>query len=307
MTLFATASSLLLLCGCFSTGLRAQASGSSAATALKDPPQDKHNPAKMETFQIPSHGAPLNALMYVAAGAGPHGTVVLLHGFPGNEKNLDLAQGFRRQGWNVLYFDYRGSWGTPGDFSFTHSIEDTEAALAYLRDPANANKLRVDSTKLVLMGHSMGGMIAAYVGAHDAKLLGVAIFSAADMAGHALVPADAPAAVAKATKAVVAKWLAAEGIAPLAGCTPESLAADLMAHPEYVFARNADGLKAVPMLIVTSDDGGAAPAEALARALEVNGNGELKLVHLATDHSFSDQRIALEQTLQGGLDYLKNR
>ena len=120
MTLLTTASSLLLLCGCFTTGLRAQAS------LTADPPQDKADPATMATFQIPSHGALLNALMYVAAGAGPHGTVVLLHGFPGNEKNLDLAQAFRRDGLNVLYFDYRGSWGSPGDFSFTHCMEDTQ-------------------------------------------------------------------------------------------------------------------------------------------------------------------------------------
>ncbi len=69
--------------------------------------------------------------MYIAAGAGPHPVVVLLHGFPGNEKNLDLAQAIRREGWDVLYFDYRGSWGTKGAFSFTHSMEDAQAAVAY--------------------------------------------------------------------------------------------------------------------------------------------------------------------------------
>jgi len=47
--------------------------------------------------------------VYVAAGAGPHPAVVLLHGFPGNEKTLDLAQDVRRAGWNVLYFNYRGA------------------------------------------------------------------------------------------------------------------------------------------------------------------------------------------------------
>jgi len=87
-------------------------------------------PASMQTFQIPSHGALLNALVYVAAGAGPHPAVVLLHGFPGNERNLDLAQDIRRAGWDVLYFNYRGSWGSPGDFSFSHAIEDTAAATA---------------------------------------------------------------------------------------------------------------------------------------------------------------------------------
>ncbi|HEY3825723.1 MAG TPA: hypothetical protein VGL82_14260 [Bryobacteraceae bacterium] len=78
---------------------------------VTDPAADKANPAAMQSLQIPSHGALLNAFVYVAAGAGPHPTVVLLHGFPGNERNLDLAQSVRRAGWNVIYFDYRGSWG----------------------------------------------------------------------------------------------------------------------------------------------------------------------------------------------------
>ncbi|MGC2256731.1 MAG: hypothetical protein WA594_00405, partial [Candidatus Sulfotelmatobacter sp.] len=87
----------------------------------------RSNPASMKSFQIPSHGALLNAFVYVAAGAGPHPAVVLLHGFPGNERNLDLAQDIRRAGWDVLYFDYRGSWGSSGDFSFSHGIQDTAA------------------------------------------------------------------------------------------------------------------------------------------------------------------------------------
>jgi len=57
--------------------------------------------AEMQTMQIASHGALMNALVYVAAGAGPHPAVILLHGFPGNERNLDLAQDMRRAGWDV--------------------------------------------------------------------------------------------------------------------------------------------------------------------------------------------------------------
>src|SRR6476619_3429092 len=99
-------------------------------------------PPRSETFQIPSHGAKLNALLYIAEGAGPHPVVVLLHGFPGNERNLDLAQDIRRAGWDVLYFNYRGSWGTLGDFSFSHGIEDVAAAVAYLRRPEMVKSLR---------------------------------------------------------------------------------------------------------------------------------------------------------------------
>jgi pimeloyl-ACP methyl ester carboxylesterase len=56
----------------------------------------------------------MNALFYLAGGPGPHPTIVLLHGFPGNEQNLDLAQSIRRAGWNVLTLHYRGAWGSPG-------------------------------------------------------------------------------------------------------------------------------------------------------------------------------------------------
>src|ERR1700722_11389593 len=123
--------------------------------------------ASMETFRIPSHGSMLNALVYVAAGAGPHPAVILLHGFPGNERNLDLAQHIRRAGWDVLYFNYRGAWGSPGDLSFSHGIEDTAAAIAYLRQPATAKTLRIDSSRIVLIGHSMGGFMAVQGTAAD--------------------------------------------------------------------------------------------------------------------------------------------
>src|SRR5438105_14675644 len=131
----------------------AQPQQASAAIA-SDPAPDKDSPATMQSLQMSSHGAQLNALVYIAAGAGPHPVVVLLHGFPGNEKNLDLAQAIRRDGWDVVYFDYRGSWGSPGDFSFTHSIEDTQSAIAYLRNRDHAKKLRADPAHIVLIGHS---------------------------------------------------------------------------------------------------------------------------------------------------------
>lgn len=142
--------------------------------------------ASMETMQIPSHGSPMNALVYVAAGAGPHPAVILLHGFPGNERNLDLAQDMRRAGWDVLYFNYRGSWGTPGRFSFSHGIEDTAAALAYLRQPQVARKLRLDPTRIVLIGHSMGGFMAVEAAASDPSVKAFAIISAADFGGNFL-------------------------------------------------------------------------------------------------------------------------
>jgi pimeloyl-ACP methyl ester carboxylesterase len=271
-----------------------------------DPAPNKAYPAAMETFQIPSHGAMLNALAYLAEGAGPHPVVLLLHGFPGNEKNLDLAQAIRRDGWDVVYFDYRGSWGSPGDFSFIHSIEDTQAAVAYLRDAANAKKLRSDPAYIVLIGHSMGGFMARYVGAQDPAIKAIGLISAADM-GVDKVRSLKPGQEKEAT-ASLAAHLAAEGMAPLAGCTPESLAKEIIANAA---TWNTVGLAAKlagrPVLVITSDDGLATSNDAFVAALHKAGATDITAVHLATDHSYSDQRIALEKAVLEALENLQHK
>ena len=82
----------------------------SDSIVLKDLVWDKTAPAGMTELTIPSGNSKLAGFIYKANGAQKHPTLLLLHGFPGNERNLDLAQVVRAHGWNVIYFDYRGSW-----------------------------------------------------------------------------------------------------------------------------------------------------------------------------------------------------
>lgn len=289
----------LLLTLAIAASLRAQ----TPSAVIADPAPNTAHPPTMQSFQLPSHGQQLNALAYLAAGSGAHPTVILLHGFPGNERNLDLAQAIRRDGWNVLFFDYRGSWGTPGSFSFNNSMEDTQAAIAYLRDPANAARLHVDPASIVLIGHSMGGMIAANIGAHDPTVRAVALISAANMAGRFI-----SANKSDDTPANIKKWAARldqEGIYPLAGCTSESLARELLANAtRWNFPDFAPLLNPRPVLILTSDDGLAPDNDRLAAGLRALHDPHLTTLHLATDHSYSGQRIALESTVLDWLNHL---
>lgn len=131
----------------------------------------------MDELAIPSHGGTIIGVVYIAEGAGPHPTVVLLHGFPGYEQSLDLAGSMRRAGWNVIFSHYRGAWGSPGAFSFSNSLEDTQTVIGWARDPQHAKKNRIDPERIVLIGHSMGGFIAAAAG-RDPKVLGVAMLAA---------------------------------------------------------------------------------------------------------------------------------
>jgi pimeloyl-ACP methyl ester carboxylesterase len=250
----------------------------------------------MQSFQIPSHGAQLNAFVYVAAGAGPHPLVVLLHGFPGNERNLDLAQDIRRAGWDVLYFDYRGSWGSQGDFSYTHAIEDTAAAIDYVHSRAMAKILRLDASRTVLIGHSMGGFMAVQDAAADPRILGVALISAADLGGR--IPQLLQQRQEQAAIKVLNAAYEREGMAPLSGCTPQGLARETLVHAaQWSFASKASALSSRPALIVSSDDAYARQNQAFAAALRRAGDRRVTSVHLDTDHVYSDQRGALSNVI----------
>lgn len=261
-----------------------------------DPPRDSAHPARMEVLHIPSGGVKINGVAYLASGAGAHPTLVLFHGLPGNEKNLDIAQAVRRDGWNAIAVNYRGSWGSPGEFRFANNLEDADAVLAFLRDSANARSLGIDTRRLVIAGHSMGGWVVALTAAHDRGILGAILISMADMSR-----------LGTASRAQVAHDMS-ENMESLAGVTAESMADELLANAaKWRVADRVAGLARVPLLVITSNDGLAPQGDALVKAVRARGNGSVTAVHYPTDHSYSDKRIALESSIVGWLDRLPRR
>lgn len=251
-----------------------------------DAPVDKAHPAKMTVIHIPTHGLLINGVVYQPSGAGPHPTIVLCHGLPGNEKNLDLAQALRRAGWNAVTFNYRGSWGSPGNFRFAQNLEDARAVLAFLRDPANVGTLGIDTRRIVLAGHSMGGWVVAHTAAQDRGLIGAILISASDMGRAGTRPPD------RLLRSM------ADDLESLNGTTAESMAAELRDNAAAFRMENAaPGLAQIPLLAITADDGLAPDAVALVSAMEAKGGHQATIKHFATDHSFSDHRIALESEI----------
>jgi pimeloyl-ACP methyl ester carboxylesterase len=251
-----------------------------------DPPADAAHPAKMTVLHIPSHGVLINGIAYQPAGAGLHPTLIICHGLPGNEKNLDLAQAVRRAGWNAITFNYRGSWGSPGAYRFTQNLEDADAVLAYLRDPANAARLGVDTRRIVLAGHSMGGWVVAHTAAHDHALIGAILISAGDMGHLGEEPPDR----------LVADM--ADNMEGLSGVTAQGMADESRANAKAFHMENAAaGLTELPLLVMTSNDGLAPDSDALVSAIEAKGGHKITVIHVATDHGWSDHRIALESAI----------
>jgi uncharacterized protein len=259
-----------------------------------DPPRDSAHPARMEVLHIPSGGVKINGVAYLASGAGVHPTFVFFHGLPGNEKNLDIAQAVRRDGWNAITVNYRGSWGSPGEFRFGNNLQDADAVLAFLRDPANARSLGIDTRRLVIAGHSMGGWVTALTAAHDRGLRGAILISMADMSRLGAAP-----------RAAVVKEMQ-DDMESLAGVTAESMADELIAGSAKWHVTDATaGLARIPLLVITSNDGLAPQADALVKAVRAKGNASVTTVHYPTDHSYSDKRIAVEGAVLEWLERLR--
>ena len=129
----------------------------SESIVLSDLKWDMTSPASSTELFIPSGSSQIAGLIYNANGLQKHPTLLLLHGYPGNERNLDIAQVVRSHGWNVIYFDYRGSWGSQGKFSFKNCVEDVVNVVAFCNKYQDS--LKIDTSNIVMFGHSMGGWV----------------------------------------------------------------------------------------------------------------------------------------------------
>ncbi len=129
----------------------------SESIVLSDLKWDMTAPASSTELFIPSGNSMIAGLIYSANGLQKHPTLLLLHGYPGNERNLDIAQVVRSRGWNVIYFDYRGSWGSQGKFSFKNCVEDVVNVVSFCTKYQDS--LKIDTSNIVLFGHSMGGWV----------------------------------------------------------------------------------------------------------------------------------------------------
>ena len=134
-------------------------------------------PASSEEITITIGKDSIAAFGMFALGKEKKETVILLHGLPGNERSLDLAQELRRNGKNVIYFNYRGSWGSQGEFLYSNCIQDVKEVMDFFDKPENSTKYRIKSKSYILFGHSMGGGIALLVGAKDSRISKIGAFS----------------------------------------------------------------------------------------------------------------------------------
>lgn len=262
---------------------------------IQDPVSDPANLPRMIMSAMPTHGTNIPALFYTA-GAGRHPTLILFTGLPGAEINSDLIYAVRRDGWNVVTFHYRGSWGSGGTFSLAHCLEDGEAAVAWVRNAGAELAPFIDPSRIAVGGHSTGGWVAAYVAAHDPKILGAVLMSGA-------YP-SLPPGTSRDQLMTFAKGMIEQNGMKLLNATSKALADEQAhAHPEWELSALGTDFSRRPVLVITANDGLAPMDDAFADAAAKSG-AIVTRTHFDTNHGYNDKRIALAAAVVRWLDTL---
>ncbi|RVX38647.1 alpha/beta hydrolase family protein [Nonomuraea polychroma] len=261
-----------------------------------DPPRDPRHPAVTPALTFDSGGASLPGVLHVPAGKGPHPVVVLLHGFPGNERNFDLAQVLRRAGYASLVFHYRGSWGAGGSWSWSHVLQDTAAVVAGLRDEDLAAAHRLDPRRVMLIGHSLGGFAALMTAAAQPSVAAVASVAGFDFGTVAALCRADPSLRKGYVEAFAGE------LGPLRGTSGEALVAEVEAAGDsWRLAGLAPLLADRPVLLIGTSLDTVTPHEVhhepLVAAYQAQPIKRLEHHVFATDHALSDHRVTLARTI----------
>ena len=272
---------------------------SAADESQRDPAPSLKPPASMDEIKIPSNGNVLNGLIYLPAGAGSHPVVIFVHGYPGNERNLDLAQAMRRGGYAAVYFDYRGVFGTAGTFSHSHALEDVAAVLSWVRTPEIASKYHLDPTRVALVGHSFGGWLVLMSVDHEEPSVCVAAMAAWN-GGWA--KGRYPTHPDEAAESLEYYQVTTDGTGGPIHANPDELLTEGNDEPErWNYLSKVEVLKDRALLLAAatgdSIDEGVERHQELASAIRKQGGRRVRLEIFEDDHPFSSHRVALARTL----------
>jgi dienelactone hydrolase len=136
-----------------------------------------------QTLEIPSaRGTTIPAVLTLPAGGGNYPVAILAHGHGGSKDEAGgfslLARTLGEHGIASLRIDFPGCGDSKEDFArennLTNMLNDVRSAKAYL-----ASVAAVDTSRLGLLGYSMGGRIAAIIAAEDPAYKSVVFWSPA--------------------------------------------------------------------------------------------------------------------------------
>lgn len=137
------------------------------------------------TLTLPRDRTRPVAAVVTISGSGPQDRDEAIPPVKGYRPFRQVADTLGRNGIAVLRFDDRGTGASTGNHAAATSADfadDVRAALAYLR-----TRPEIDATRLALLGHSEGGLIAPMVAASDPSLRGIVLMAGPSQTGRQIL------------------------------------------------------------------------------------------------------------------------
>jgi uncharacterized protein len=199
--------SLRIVRGTEGAALGAAAAAEATAPLSYDAPADA--PYTASTVRIPTAmghtlvgtltmpraaSGPVPAIVTIT-GSGPQERDERIAGVEGYGLFRQVADTLGRRGIAVLRLDDRGVGASEGDFASATSQDfanDVRAAVSWLRTQPN-----VDSTRIGLVGHSEGGLIAPMVAADDTRIAAIALLAGPAYNGARIIAFQQRSAIAQ--------------------------------------------------------------------------------------------------------------
>lgn len=120
-------------------------------------------------IEVKSQGVTLRATLFVAAGPGPHATLVSLKGFPGG--NSTALQAFlQSKGFNAIAINFRGQQESDGTYDVAGTPADAAAFITFLRSDSARRRFRIDPRRIGVNGSSAGSFGALTTAATDESI-----------------------------------------------------------------------------------------------------------------------------------------
>ena len=247
------------------------------------------SPASTAALAVRSGASRLFGAVHMPDGGypGPVPCAVMLHGYPGTARVDDVAQALRRCGVAVAVPHFRGAWGSEGEYSFTHIVEDAVTLANEVRSGELGRVMNADPNAVFLIGYSMGGWTALNAARSLPWLRGVGLLAPYDLTFHL-----------NAGRPETLKELLAEGeIMRTIGI--DALFEQACSLKDRSFAAAFDAVKDMNVAAVFGSRDDVAPQammEVLLQKLQARSSSALcRTSVLSDDHSFSSSRFAVSR------------
>lgn len=236
-----------------------------------------------------SNGAAVRGLFYRCGATGPSPTVILCHGFPGNDRDvLGLGQRLMKEGFNALSFNYRGTWASEGQLTIANSVEDVASAVDYVTSSLAVRENRVDPSSVAVIGYSYGGGVGLLAPLKEPAVGKVACIAGGNL-GEIARMMQRSHEFRQAILSAVDQGMRDSGFrGPTADAMFSEVYADL---DRYDLVKHAQALSQKDVLLIGAWRDAENPIEQhllpLFRALQRQGARQVRMEMLDADHSFS--------------------